>query len=250
MRTQVDRMSRAFRLGRELAAKAGEVPTRRVIHPQVRILDEKAGLCEYIASDETIDSYREVIRADGWRFDRFSKNAPFVDSHDYSTVENCVGKVIDFKVAGKQLVETVKWAIDVPQNQLATLGWNMTKAGYLRAVSVGFQPTQMLSRWDRDPQPFNEMCESMGLDPKSINAIYTEQQQLELSACVIGANPNALAKSYKAGLLDDAMLERISAEHAKRETATLASESSAALVARQRKREEFLRSFERLTKAV
>lgn len=227
---------------------------RRTIHPEVRVLDEKAGLCEYVASDETIDSYREVIRVDGWRFDNFRKNAPFVDSHDYSTMENCVGCVTDFKVTGKSLVETVKWAIDVQENKLAKLGWEMTKAGYLRAVSVGFQPTEMLSRWDRDPGPFEQMCADMHVDPKTINAIYTQQQQLELSACIIGANPNALAKSYcpayKAGVISDADLALISAEFAKRETATCAPESSAALVARQRKRDEWLRAFNKAVKGI
>jgi phage/plasmid-associated DNA primase len=46
------------------------------------------------------------------------------------------------------LVETVKWAHDVPENRLAQLGYAMTKAGHLKAVSVGFIPTKMLTGGD------------------------------------------------------------------------------------------------------
>jgi hypothetical protein len=215
-------------------------PIRRTIHPEVKVLDAKAGIAEYVASDETIDSYREIIRADGWRFSRFAKNAPFVDSHDYGTVEKLLGKVMDFKVAGATLVETVQWAIDVPENKLAQLGWKMTAAGYLRAVSVGFIPTKAVSRWDSNPDPFVKELTRLGLDEKSgVRAIYLQQEQIELSACIIGANPNALAKSYKAGVINDADLDTISTEIAKHATANPADGPAAAALAQQRARMAF-----------
>lgn len=214
---------------------------RRTIHPEVRVLDAKTGTVEYIASDETIDSYREIIRADGWRFNRFSKNAPFVDSHDYSTLDKLLGNVVDFQIAGKKLVETVKWAIDVAENRLAQLGWKMTEAGYLKAVSVGFIPTKMVSKWDQNPQAFAEELTALGLPKDSpVRAIYQEQEQIELSAVVIGANPNALAKAYKADVLNDGDLEFLSEEATKRETANPADDPAAAALARQRARTAFL----------
>lgn len=213
---------------------------RRTIHPEVKVIDERTGLVSYVASDETLDSYREVIRADGWRFDNFEKNAPFVDSHNYYSIENQVGKVIDYRVDGRRLVETVKWATDVPDNKLAQFGFAMTAAGYLKAVSVGFIPTKMVSKLDRDPNPYQEMCEEMGLESGKVAAIYLEQQQLELSACIIGANPNALAKAYKAGVLNDEALELLSTEYAKRETADSARGPAEAESARQRARTAFM----------
>jgi HK97 family phage major capsid protein len=178
----------------------------RTIHPAVRVLDEKEGLVEYVASDETLDSYKEVIKADGWRFDEFRKNAPFVDSHNYSSLENQVGRVVDFKVQGKQLIERVKWAIDVPSNKLAQLGFDMTKGGYLCAVSVGFVPVRMTSPY-RDPDEHKEACEAVKVDPTQCQAVYLEQQQKELSACIIGANPNALAKAHRAGVICNSDIE-------------------------------------------
>jgi len=216
----------------------------RTLHPEIRIADAKTGLVEYIASDETLDSYREIIRAEGWRFDHFRKNAPFVDSHNYYTLENLVGKVVDFEVRRKQLVEFVQWAIDVAENKLAQLGWKMTVAGYLKAVSVGFQPVKWVSSWQaqnpQDRPAWIAQLKELGLDETaSVRTIYTEQQQIELSVCIIGANPNALAKAYKADVLKEADLELISRELAKRETASLADSPDAAELARHRAQEQF-----------
>ena len=180
---------------------------RRQIHPETRIVDPRHGVVEYVASDETLDSYREIIRADGWRFDQFKKNAPFVDSHEYGTLAKLVGKVVAFGVVGKKLVETVQWAVDVKENALAQLGWKMTQAGYLKAVSVGFYPEEVLTAAAKS---FKAELAALGLNPDAdVRKIYTRQQQIELSAVIIGANPNALqmtARAYKAGVLDDADL--------------------------------------------
>lgn len=181
---------------------------RRPIHPTVKVLDEKKGIAQYIASDETLDSYREIIRADSWRFDYFAKNAPFVDSHDYGSLDKLVGKVVDFAVDGRRLVETVQWAIDVPEHRLAQIGWKMTQGGFLKAVSVGFRPERSVSRWEKDQiggnQVWGEQMKDLGIaDDTKVNRVYLQVQQLELSSVILGANPNAVAKSFKAGAIDD-----------------------------------------------
>lgn len=221
---------------------------RRTIHPEVRVADDKAALVEYIASDESVDSYGEVIRAAGWRFDRFSRNAPFVDSHDYSTIDKLVGRVVDFRVEKRHLVETVQWAVDVPSNELARRGYEMTKAGYLRAVSVGFVPVTVLTEYN-DPAQYAQQLAELDLgDGVRPRAIYLEQQQVELSAVIIGANAAALARGYKAGLLDERFLDWICQERARRETAMHAGQPADACTARQRAREQFLGRIEALIK--
>lgn len=214
---------------------------RRAIHPEVRVTDEKAGLVEYVASDETVDSYKEVIRASGWRFDMFKRNAPFVDSHNYESIERQVGSVIEFRVDGKRLVETVRWAVDVAENKLAALGFRMTVAGHLKAVSVGFWPEKTVSKWDTDLSAYRQQLMELGLaEATGPRVVYLQQQQVELSACIIGANPNALAKSYKAGVLNDAELEWICQEQSKRATAAEADDPGLADAARVRARERLL----------
>lgn len=182
----------------------------RHLHPQTKILDEKKGLIEYIASDETLDSYREIVRADGWLFDRFSKNAPFVDSHNYWSIDTLLGKVLDYRIEGRQLITTVQWAIDVEENALAKLGWGMTVGGYLKAVSVGFIPVKRMIC--DDSENWRQALAGVGQPSDSpCRVIYLQQQLLELSSCILGANPSALAKAYKAGVVDDAQLNTLSA---------------------------------------
>lgn len=230
---------------------------RKEIPVEVKVVDAAGGVVQYVASDESIDSYGEVIRANGWRFTRFAKNAPFVDSHRYDTLETLLGKVVDFRVDGRRLVETVQWAIDVPSNQRARIGWEMTRAGYLKAVSVGFYPTRMTSKWDQDKSTWNQQLRDLGLhEEDGVRAIYMEQEQLELSAVVIGANPNALlqtSKAYKAGVLTDRDLEFLSGELARRNVdASSASDPGHAddEAQVQERRSKFLDEIARITQAL
>ena len=170
-----------------------------------------------------------------------------MDSHNYTTIKNILGRVLDFKVDGDKLVETVKWAIDINDptghpSHSAKWGFEMTKAGYLKAVSVGFMPVRYISRHDHDQLAWSDACAAVKVDPEKTDCrcIYLEQQQKELSACVIGANPDAVARAYKAGILNDDALKMFSAEHSKRTIADSTDGPAAVELARQRERERFL----------
>lgn len=228
----------------------------RTLHPTARVLDESKGLVEYVASDESVDSYREIIRASGWRFTHFQKNAPFVDSHNYGSIEQLLGSVVDFRVQGNQLIETVQWAVDVEENKLAKVGFAMTAAGHLRAVSVGFYPVKTAR--PGDPEWNKTIAEMRIPSDTPARAIYLEQEQIELSACILGANPNALAKSYKDGAISDEDVDflgqTISANQCAlaQKTARLADEAAAAMRAleQQRQRDEWLRKFKQTIKSI
>lgn len=220
---------------------------RAMLAAEIRVLDERAGLVEYVASDETIDSYLEIIRVDGWLFDYLQKNFPFVDTHDYSTIAKLLGTGVDWRIdkRKRRLIETVRWAKDVKENQLAQLGWNMLMAGFgPKAVSVGFRPVNYVTKWDNDRKPWLEQLQDLGIHEESgVRAIYIEQQQIELSACILGANPNALqlaAKAYKAGAIGDTDLEFISRELASRETLSPADDPAEAGEKRRQEQMRFL----------
>ena len=205
---------RDYALAVKAGVEAGTIhdPARATLHTEVKVIDATKGIVDYIASDETLDSYREAIKASGWQFSRFKKNAPFVDSHDYSTIGQLVGMVTDYAVRGGQLVERVQWAIDVPENELAAFGFKMTVAGYLKAVSVGFIPVKMSTRWDGDESAWQAAVASLKLsasDAAIVRCIYLAQEQYELSTCIIGANGNAVAKAYKGGALSDSDLDKL-----------------------------------------
>lgn len=182
---------------------------RRAFHVDCRILSAKDGTVEYIASDATLDSYNEVVLATGWKFNLFEKNAPFVDSHNYWSIESLLGKVQTARLEGSQLIERVKWAKDIPEAKLAVLGWKLTEGQFLKAVSVGFKAVKSVypkeSGW-------NGYVQQAGLSPEDAakcRRIFVEQEQLELSACILGANPSAVAKAFDEGCINDADLAGI-----------------------------------------
>lgn len=220
----------------------------RELTVETRVLDGNAGVVEYVASDQSIDSYGEIIRADGWRFDQFARNSPFLDSHRRESIEDVLGKVVDFRVEGTRLVETVQWAIDVPSNQRARIGFEMTRAGYCKAVSVGFIAMRMVTKWDTDKKAWLQQLQALGRSEEDgVRAVYLEQQQLELSAVVIGANPAALAtcaRAYKAGVLNDQDLQILSGDLAQRRQpasdATAPGHASIEAIARGRQRTRFI----------
>ena len=178
----------------------------RAFDVEVRIISEADGLVDYVASNMALDSYNERVSVGGWKFTRFATNAPFVDSHDYYSIEKLLGRVNSARIEGKSLIERVQWAKDVQESKLAQLGWKMTLGGFLKAVSVGFFPIRYVRNGG---DGWTQALQSLGLKPEDETAtryIYLEQEQIELSACIIGANPEALAKSYGAGCVKDADL--------------------------------------------
>lgn len=236
---------------------------RAPLEVEVRVIDAKKFQVEYVASDATLDSYREVIQPEGWRFDLFKKNAPLVDSHNYYGTEYLLGKVINFEVRKvgerKCLVETAQFAADVETNERAINAWKMTEAGYLRAVSVGFVPVRYVSRWDSNPTAYNQEIGKLELKPDDKDCprtIYMEQQQIELSVCILGANPNALAKAYEDGVVPRSFIESLSTEQTTRNTDRSAADAADAERSRQQQRREstertrFLERFERALKTI
>jgi hypothetical protein len=202
-------------------------PLRRALNVTAKVISEQDGTVEFVASDETLDCYREIVRVNGWRFTHFAKNAPFVDSHDYSSITKLLGQVTDWRIEKGQLVEVVKYSRE--PGTLAEWAFKMVRDGFLRAVSVGFVPVSMVSKWDQDQKDFLATIADLKLDAQlagQVRVIYREQEQIELSQCVIGANPNALAKAYKAGCLTEEDIDNFSAIIAATKNASPAADSA------------------------
>lgn len=176
----------------------------------VKVLNAAEGLVEYVASSEAVDSGRDVILASGWTFDRLAKNPVFVDSHNYGRIGATLGRVTSWRVdmAQRALIETVKWAIDVPSNDLARLGFEMTAAGYLRACSIGAMVRK--AAW-RDEEGFVEALKGTRLseeDRAQVRRVIIACDQYELSAVVIGANPDAVSRALTDGAVSESLLAR------------------------------------------
>lgn len=221
-------------------------PLRRALTVVPRVINEQQGTVEFVASDATLDCYHEIVMASGWKFTHFQKNAPFVDSHDYSSITKLLGQVVDWRVEKDQLIETVRYSRE--PGTLAEWAFKMVRDGFLKAVSVGFVPVRMVSKWDAQQSDFLTQIGAMKLDPAtaaSVRAIYLEQEQIELSQCVIGANPNALAKAYKAGSLTEEDLDKFSLMLATAKTDLPASSPSAAAQSTRRARAAIMLEIQR-----
>jgi hypothetical protein len=187
---------------------SNQQPLRRSVHPVIKVLDEKAGI---VNTSPAMNHWTLTTRSSGPKamLQPLPENAPFVDSHNYGCIDCLLGQVIDWRVQNRQVIETVKWAIDagLPEDHLANIGFKLTVAGYLKAVSIGFA-TSYVTKWDANPTAFQAALKDMNVAPGTdVRAVFLGMEQMELSACVIGANPNAVAKAYKAGILNDAALE-------------------------------------------
>jgi len=164
---------------------------RAGLHCTVREADPaKAGttnVLDFIASDETVDRYNEVIKLGGWDLTAYKKNPVIVDSHNYRTVANILGRSLLVEVANAKLVNRVEFATE---NPLGNMAFKMAKGGFIRGESVGFIPIEWKTGGKNEPE-----------------RTYTKQELLEISLVAIPANPGAtVGLALKAGVIEGADL--------------------------------------------
>src|SRR5665213_2857508 len=157
---------------------------RRQILTIPRNIDKAAGTADFVASSAALDSYGEVVSPSGGDLSRFEKNSVVIDSHDSSSINNVLGKVSDIRIENGEMIFTVKFAVDVEENDLAKKAFAMICAGYIKACSIGFIPLETCRPGDSD---FEDVCEEHGVGDQSdsIACVYVRWQLLELSICCI-----------------------------------------------------------------
>lgn len=144
----------------------------------VRGVDRANRRIRFVASDETVDRYNEVILADGWRLENFKANPVFLAGHQMVTPDGrptIIGRFAEIGVSGKELIGQVEFA----STDLAEEWWALYRDGFARAVSVGFLP--LAHEWRE-------------VGGRSV-LHFTESDLAEVSAVAVGANPNALLRS-------------------------------------------------------
>ena len=127
------------------------------------------GLTLFVASEESEDRMGDVIEVAGWETKEFKKNPVFMLNHDYSLLP--IGTVPMVKPEGKQLLAGVKWDTE---DEMAAFVQGKYQRGVMRAVSVGFRPTEFERSGD--------------------GVRFKRQELLELSAVSVPAHPHALAR--------------------------------------------------------
>jgi phage head maturation protease len=134
-----------------------------------------------VASDETVDRYGDIIRAAGWDLKQYLKNPVMLFGHNSREPPIGTTKVW---VEGTQLLAEATF---LPEgvSDFADEIWRIVDAGALRAMSVGFMPTEMPKPIWAENDPDHEDWPT-GYE-------FNGQELLENSVVPVPANPAALA---------------------------------------------------------
>lgn len=168
----------------------------------------------FIASDETTDRYGDIIRVDGWDLSAFKRNPVLLFGHN--SREPPIGTAEVWTSNQKQLMAKATF---LPEGVSAFADeiWRIVDAGALRAVSVGFLPTEApnLIRGEPDKDGHAPVT---GFE-------FIAQELLELSVVPVPANPAALAlarslvseaTTRRLFIDDQRAFARVAAEHRRR----------------------------------
>lgn len=135
------------------------------------------GLVSFIASTASEDRMGDVIRQDGWDLKAYKKNPVVLFGHDHSKP---IGKAHNIRVKDGALTADFEFASAEVDEFAAKIG-RMVKAGYLNAVSVGFQPLEVKPR-------------------KNGGYEFLKSELLEISVVSVPANSEALAFAKSLGI--------------------------------------------------
>jgi HK97 family phage prohead protease len=140
----------------------------------------------FIATDESVDRYREVIRLDGWELKNYRANPVVLDSHNYWSIASILGRSTEVTIEKGRMTNRVKFAVE---NPLGNLAFKLAKSGFIQSESVGFIPLD----WENMP----------GAKDGEPNRIFTKQELLEISLVSVPANPGAtIGAALKSGALE------------------------------------------------
>ena len=159
--------------------------------PEIRKIDEENRTVEFVASDNSVDSYHTVIPVDKWDLTRYQNNGIVGYMHDVygdswmksADPDDIIGKGEAFIEEDKLIVRITFEPADL--NERADKIFRKIQFGSLHAVSVGFRATKKGHMGD----------EERGEDPKVY--YYAGQELLEVSVVNIPSNANALKRSME-----------------------------------------------------
>ena len=155
----------------------------RMLSLQNRKIDEKARSVEFVASDESIDSYGTIIPVKNWVLDRFNGNGIIGYQHNLywsSDPDNVIGKGTAWVEDDKLMVRIEFEPKEI--NELAEKIYQKVLFGSINGVSVGFSELDEGETKEIDGQ---------------VVYIFGRCELLEISVVNIPANANALKRYYE-----------------------------------------------------
>jgi HK97 family phage prohead protease len=133
----------------------------------------------FVVSTEAVDSYNDVVKADGWDLERYLKNPVVLWAHD--SRQPPVGRSLTIGVNDKKLVASSEFP-DAETYAFADTIYRLLKGKYLRATSAGFFPKEWT--YDEERGGFNLL----------------KNELFEFSIVPVPANPDALMAAVKSGI--------------------------------------------------
>ncbi len=162
--------------------KVGEPLRHTRTFEMAAVSGDGARTATFVASDESVDRYGDIIRASGWDLSHFKQNPVLLFGHDSSKVP--VGRVTDIGVEGTRLIATAEFRAEGKSAEADDV-YDALQTGFLNAVSVGFLPTST-------PNPI-WAADDLRHEKWPTGYEFTSQELLELSVVPVPANPQALA---------------------------------------------------------
>ena len=163
--------------------------------PKVEVTGQNPGpepaIIDFLASNERLDRYQEIISVQGWNLENYRLNPVFQNAHQYGDIIFTLGRALVTETREGALFQRIEFAVDV--NPMARIAYGLYRGKFLNAVSVGFIPI----RWETGDV-------HVGYERK-----FLEQELLEVSAVGISANPDALQLGLKAGAISRPDLEEL-----------------------------------------
>ncbi len=136
-----------------------------------------ANILKFVITDETVDRYGDIVRANGGMYENYLKNPVVLMHHESNGGDLPVAKCINLEVVELKVIATVEFDTDAVSQEVLRKIVN----GFLNCVSIGFCPIE-----------YEENKETRGM-------IFNTWELLEFSFVKVPANPNAgRVKSYKA----------------------------------------------------
>jgi HK97 family phage prohead protease len=142
----------------------------------------------FVASDETVDRYGDVVSAKGWQLDNFKANPIFLWGHNYDAP---IGRVVKVGVEDGRLMSTARLASEGTSEFIDGL-WKLIKQKIVNAVSVGFTVNS-----EDDYEAIRDEEERV------VGLHFLRQELLEISLVAVPANPSALLVARGLGCTPD-----------------------------------------------
>ena len=172
---------------------------RRVVRSEIKSINEKDYTVDVTMSDETVDRYKEVIRASAWkkRLGSYKAHPVLLSSHNYYGLRNQIGESIKIGIKEGRLATTLKYYVG-EGNPEADWAWVLASKK-IAAFSVGFirHAGQHI-----DPETDYEDDEEMAAFQKAgVRYVYDDVELLENSQVLVPANPASLQDSFDQGMV-------------------------------------------------